>query len=191
MARGGRLANLARPYRGPQACFSVTTFVLTGPESTGKSELAVALARKLSGRRVPEVARDYLSSLSGRYKPSDLLRISELQARAEAEARTSSNPVVCDTDQQVIYIWWSELFGPVPDALLTRYRSQAPRHYLLCMPDLDWTPDPQRENPHDRDRLYDLYEADLSRRRLGYSIITGQGDERLKCALRACSDHLQ
>ncbi len=160
--------------------------VCTGPESSGKSTLAEQLALALGGVLVPEAARQVLPGLGNRYLPSDVYHIAEQQMRAEQAALNSGNsPIICDTDLQVICIWWQERFGPIPAPLVSAYAAQAPRVYLLCYPDLPWEPDPLRENPLDRERLFDLYEKDATARHLTYHIVRGQGDARLAGALDA------
>ena len=157
-------------------------FVLTGPESAGKSALTMALAGHFSAPYIDEVARTYISP-GHAYEPSELLNIAEQQQSAEA---TSSGALAfADTDLQVLYIWWQERFGPVPRKLADAFAQQGPRHYLLCMPDLAWVPDPLRENPHDRDRLLQLYEADLRSRGLAFSRIQGVGEARVSDAIKA------
>ena len=164
-------------------------FVLTGPESTAKSALTIALAEHFKLPAVNEVARDYLTSSTlttstggTSYLPSDLLAIARRQMSAESELKSSA---FADTDLQVVYLWWQQRFGPVPDFLAAAYAGQSTRYYLLCEPDIAWQADPLRENPHDREQLFALYEADLRARGLRYSRISGQGDERLSCAQRA------
>ena len=157
--------------------------VVTGPECSGKTTLAGKLARALKLPLIDEASRAYLEA--PQYLPSDLLQMYRLQQNAELLHQ--QNPFVADTDLQVIYIWWQEKFGPAPEVLSTAYASLAPRHYLLCRPDLPWVSDPLRENPHDRSRLFDLYQADLTARRLPFSIIEGNGEARLTCALEALS----
>jgi len=159
-------------------------FVLTGPESTAKSALTIALAEHFKLPAVSEVARDYLtSSTTGTsYLPSDLLAIARRQMSAESGLKSSA---FADTDLQVVYLWWQQRFGPVPDFLAAAYAGQSTRYYLLCEPDIAWQADPLRENPHDREQLFALYEADLRARGLRYSRISGQGDERIICAQRA------
>ena len=161
-------------------------FVLTGPESTGKSTLAKALAEQLEVPRVDEAARIYLLDKAG-YQPSDLLKIALQQQLLEQSAADVAEPsiVIADTDLQVIYIWWQERFGPAPEILRRAYVNQGPRHYLLCDADLNWVPDPLRENPRDRKRLLELYSEDLHRRQLPFSLIQGEGQQRLDCALSA------
>ena len=157
-------------------------FVLTGPESAGKSVLTMALAEHFSAPYVDEVARTYIRA-GHVYHPSDLLKIAVQQQLAEAMSSVAL--AFADTDLQVLYIWWQERFGPVPKKLVTAFKQQSPRHYLLCVPDIPWAPDPLRENPHDRDRLLQLYEADLLSRDLPFSRIQGVGEERIANAIAA------
>ena len=164
-------------------------FVLTGPESCGKSVLAEQLAEYFGVSAVKEIARTYLAGRAG-YLPSDLLEIAQQQISAEAqvktqiEGETGSDLAFADTDLQVLYIWWQERFGPVPDALRLAYAQQSARFYLLCRPDIEWSPDPLRENPHDRARLFELYQQDLQQRNLPYAVVEGQGEVRLQCAIQ-------
>jgi len=60
-------------------------------------------------------------------------------------------------------------------------------HYLLCKPDLPWSPDPLRESPsrEERDILFNLYRNELESGKWSYSIVEGQGDERLNSAINA------
>lgn len=170
--------------------------VVTGPESTGKTTLALLLASRLAAPLVPEEARAYLDQHRADYSPGDLLAIAHHQQRAEAEAYRSarlhgSQHLVADTDLQVIYVWWQEKYGAAPQTLGRAYARQSERLYLLCYPDLPWQPDPQREHPHDRLRLFRLYERDLISRQARYVTIRGAGDERLEAALDAIDNPAQ
>ena len=162
-------------------------FVLTGPESTAKSSLTEALSRHFSVAAVPEIAREFLRVREG-YEPSDLFEIARLQRAAETAA--GEGLVFADTDLQVLHIWWQERFGPAPLSMGQAYLAQGERHYLLCKPDVPWVSDRLRENPEDRERLYEIYEADLMRRKLAYSPVSGLGDARLLCAIDAVNETL-
>ncbi|MCR9258107.1 MAG: ATP-binding protein [Pseudomonadaceae bacterium] len=160
-------------------------FVVTGTESSGKTSLVEALAKHLKAPGVTETSRVYLQGRVG-YQPSDLLQIAQQQQAAEGAVLASAPTLaIADTDLQVVYIWWQERFGPAPEVLQEAYAQQSPRHYLLCKPDLPWEADPLRENPADRERLWEVYRQDLSARQLAFSIIEGVGQQRLDNALRA------
>ena len=157
--------------------------VLTGPECSGKTTLAMELAEHHGAAVAPEPAREQLQPERS-YQPSDLLELIQQQIRLEHHATAELQ--IFDTDLQNIYLWWQEKFGPAPTLLQRRYAeycAQQDRIYLLCRPDIRWEFDPLRENPHDRDRLYALYCADLAARGLAYGVIEGQGSQRLKSAL--------
>ena len=163
--------------------------VLTGPECSGKSSLAAQLHAHLDWPLLPELARAYLDgrhAQSGiyRYRPSDLLNLASMQRQAEA-LKCNKDDAILDTDLLTLIVWWQEKFGPVPRQLSSQWQCQATRRYLLCKPDMPWQPDPQRENPSDRDRLYAHYEAELSNRGCKYSICEGNEKARLAQALTA------
>ena len=162
--------------------------VLTGPESSGKTELAHQLSERLSIPCVPEIARDYLSKKTESYLPSDLLVIAELQYQKEEEIRAISD-YIADTDQQVLSIWWQEKFGPTPQLICDLYRRQSRGLYLLCYPDLAWELDPLRENENDRNRLFEIYLEDLRKRELSYRVVKGSGETRLNNAINALEDY--
>lgn len=162
--------------------------ILTGPESTGKSTLAAVLAEALAAPLVTEQARSYLetrSASAGEYTEQDVLAIAQAQAQVEGAALARQSPVVvADTDQQVLRLWWQEKFGELPEELQALQKS-APgleagirRHYLLCYPDLAWEPDPLRENPNDRLRLFQRQLAMLESEQALFRVIWGLGPVR-------------
>jgi hypothetical protein len=65
------------------------------------------------------------------------------------------------------------------------------RHYFLCSPeDIPWQPDPLRENPFDRDRLFAIYEQELIAYKQKYTILRGGFKDRFYTALQKIDDHL-
>jgi nicotinamide riboside kinase len=164
------------------------TVVVVGPESSGKTTLARALAEHFDAPWVAEVAREHLSS-GAAYDATKLDQIARAQYDAEQQGRaTHPHLVILDTDLLVIDIWWRERFGKPPDWLVELLASTAPeprRRYLLCPPDLPWEADPLRENPHDRERLYDLYRRRLTELGASYQVISGAGARRSAAAIRA------
>ena len=159
------------------------TLCLTGPESTGKTTLAEALAGHFDVPLVPEIAREYLSRRET-YDAQDLLEIVRQQIDAEASMRARHDGLlICDTDLLVLQIWWSEKFGPLPELISQAMAQRTPRIYLLMYPDLPWEADAQRENPYDRLRLFARHESELTLGPYRYGIVEGLGDARLDAAL--------
>ena len=166
---------------------------VTGPESSGKSDLAKALAEHYKTTYAPEYAREYLNKNGPEYSFEDLDEICRGQI-AEEEKAMATAKVICffDTDMLVLKIWSKYRFGRVSNftkqsVLLRKYD-----HHLLCKPDLPWSPDPLRESPEPREReiLFDLYENELKSDGCSYSIVEGQGDARLKSAISALKHFL-
>lgn len=164
--------------------------VITGPECSGKSTLSQALAEHFGVPWVPEMARPYLDDLDRSYHESDLLRIAELQLRTEEERVLEQAPetpdlLICDTDLITIRIWGEERYGRSDPWIVKQTEERAYDLWLLCAPDIPWVYDPQRENPHDRDRLFEVYRQTVERLGKTYVVIRGEADERLKQALNA------
>jgi len=133
---------------------------------------------------VPEYARQYLAERQGVYAYADLVKISlgqsEIQASFEA---LSKELLILDTGQEVLYIWSMHKYGKVDARIESRLKMQNNSFHLLCKPDLEWVPDPLRENENDRDILFHQYEALLQKFNLPYGIIEGEGQQRLEAAI--------
>lgn len=164
----------------------MTKLVITGPESCGKTTLAGELCAAWPGMCVPEVAREYLDGLDRPYQEGDLLSIAKAQlCREDAVAcRPGPRHVVCDTDLITIRIWSEEKYGRC-DAWIAAQTEQRPYdHWLLCSPEgIAWEPDPLRENPGDRERLFQRHIALLDSLGKPYTVLLGDRQARLDLAL--------
>ena len=156
---------------------------IVGPESSGKTTLCQALAAHFAAPWVPEYAREYLEVRDGRYAQADLLNIAAGQCAGEDRAMQQGTPlVICDTDMVTIRIWSEEKFGGCDADLIALSEKRHYDHWLLCRPDLPWEPDPLRENPYDRDRLFAVYEEMLKQLGKPFTIIEGMRERRLEDA---------
>ncbi len=157
--------------------------VLTGPESTGKTTLARALAAALNGVFVPEFARTYLAATDGKYTAADLPKIAAGQAEAEINARFGeSNYLICDTSFLVLKVWSEYKYGAVSDLISTFLQEKPADFYLLCGTDIPWEADPLRENPNEREELYDIYKKELRALRVPYLEVKGSLEKRVEAA---------
>ncbi|MBK9149453.1 MAG: ATP-binding protein [Flavobacteriales bacterium] len=161
---------------------------IVGPESSGKSTLARDLGRH--GIVVGEFARPYLTDSGPGYEEADLLTIAQAQARAEDEAQILAEQqrlpmLICDTDLLTIRIWSEEKYDRCDPWIREQSEQRQYDLWLLCTPDIPWEPDPLRENPHDRDRLFGVYQAMLEQLRKPYIILSGDRQLRLRTAIEA------
>jgi len=157
--------------------------VLTGPESSGKTTLAESLAEYYQTLWVPEYARFYVENLGRRYTELDLLEIAKEQIRQEEHTASQvSNIIFCDTDLITIKIWQKEKFNGSFHWLNQEIEKRHYDAYLLCSPDFPWEPDPLRENPDDRDRLFEVYLKELKKQRKKVLVLSGSIGNRMKQA---------
>ncbi len=157
---------------------------ITGPESTGKSSLANYLSEYFGEPFVPEYAREYLSEKGLNYDVDDVVKIARGQLELENETAHKAKKILfCDTDLLVTKIWCEVVFGSVPQWIEDNFLRHKYDLYLLCYPDIEWQPDPLRQNPDNRKELFGLYETRLIEHRLPYKIITGKGNKRMDNAV--------
>ncbi len=174
---------------------------VVGPESCGKTTLAEELMFHYHGGYISEVSREYLDELDRPYEEHDLLEMArsleELHAGAAEFAREHEavitgqelrkvtrvrRPMFYDTDMLNIKIWSAEKYGRVHPEIERMVRETTYTWRLLCRPDIPWVPDPYRENPHDRDRLFEIWERELKAYGFPYTIIEGDREQRLRTA---------
>jgi len=164
--------------------------VITGPESSGKTTLASQLSDYWKIPLVSEVARDYLNKKDF-YQQHDLLKIAKQQHKQE-QALLSHFPekIVCDTDLLVIMIWSEVKYGHCDPWITTTFENSikqknSRRYYYLCDCNIPWQADPLRENPHNRDELFNLYLQKINEYKLNHRVVKGNQRIRLQQALTA------
>lgn len=161
---------------------------IVGPESSGKTTLALQLAQHFNVPMVPEYAREFLLRSGGNYSEADLLQVAKGQLDLEARiAERCENMMICDTDILVIKIWQEFKFGRPNEELDELLETQLGRKYLLTYPDLPWVEDSLRENPNDLMDIFAAYQEALESQPSHYEVIRGEGHTRLKNALRLLS----
>ena len=167
----------------------VKRIAITGPESTGKSELAKQLAEHYNTVWVPEYARDYLKNTGGKYKKEDILKIAQGQLKLENEMAAKANEYLfCDTDLFVTKVWSEYKFGTCDGWILEKILTHQYDLHLLMDIDLEWKEDPLRENPDERQKLFDIYLEELTRYKYPFFIINGKGRERTEAAIQVINN---
>ncbi|MBK8506809.1 MAG: ATP-binding protein [Saprospiraceae bacterium] len=164
--------------------------VITGPECSGKSTLASMMSQKLKGVLVPEIARPLLTLTGNSYSSSDLLTIAEYQTEAEFSAQLCDTGwVICDTSLLVLKIWSQVLFDRCDPWIEQHFQNSSALLWLLCEPLPFWQADGQRNNPNDRNRLFELYQNELIVAGKNFLIVpTASADERFDWVINQISE---
>jgi nicotinamide riboside kinase len=160
--------------------------VVTGVESSGKTTLAIDLANKLNARYVSEYSREYLTHLTRPYLQEDLLKITHGQLRSELEAEQNSpDLIICDTSLLVLKVWSEYKYGYCDPWILDQFENHNWDMFLLPHYDIPFEDDPLRENPKDRDVLFEIYLKELERLQIPFHILHGSPQDRLAQAIDA------
>jgi nicotinamide riboside kinase len=85
-----------------------------------------------------------------------------------------------DTDFIVFKVWSEYRFSHASSKIHQLISEDWFNLHVLCAPDIPWESDPLRENPNDRDQLFETYVETLERYRKPYLIVEGSHDKRMK-----------
>jgi NadR type nicotinamide-nucleotide adenylyltransferase len=164
---------------------NVTRFILTGPESTGKSVLTVGLAKYFEKNFISEYARDYVLNLKRPYNYNDVLHIAKKQIELMNNyTAKSSGFLFVDTYLIITKVWFIKVYGKYPDWIDSEISKTKNDHYLICKPDIPWVADGVRENGGKmREVLYNDYLNELIKTGLKFSVIEGNWENRLENAI--------
>lgn len=142
--------------------FGRKKIVVTGPECSGKTTLAVKLSARMKGVYIPEVARSLLILTDNQYLLKDLLTIAEYQSALEQAVEGCGHGwIFCDTSFLVIKIWSEYRFKEVDPLIEGYFQNSSADLWLLCEPLTEWHPDILRHNEQNRDQLFRLYHDEL------------------------------
>ena len=165
--------------------------VLYGPESTGKTTLAKALAEHYQTPWVPEFARPYLQQKWELNQSvctlEDLPIIAQGQLEAENAAMPEANRlIICDTNILVTKVWSETHFdgycAPALNAILANTQYDL---YLLTSIDVPWEKDDLRDRPNDREDMFTYFKKQLEDFNFPYLVLEGNPKSRLEKAVAA------
>ncbi len=166
---------------------------IVGAESTGKSTLASALAERIAqetGLRctpVDEHLRTWCEQ-AGRTPRADEQRgIARAQQDRIAQAAATHDVVVADTTALMIAVYSRFVFGDRSlDAWAAAEHARGVQHTLVTALDLPWVADGlQRDGEHVRAPIDAMLRELLATHRIGWSLVSGSGPERVDNALSA------
>lgn len=167
---------------------------IVGAESTGKSDLARALADALArefGLRcavVDEYLRDWCDEHVRTPRADEQMGIALEHARriAAAAARTDLDVVLCDTTPLMVAVYSDLLFDDGSLEPMARDCQRGLDITLLTSLDLPWVADGlQRDGPHVRGPVDARVRARLNDWGTAWSLVSGAGPARVACALDA------
>jgi NadR type nicotinamide-nucleotide adenylyltransferase len=162
--------------------------VLYGPESSGKTTLAKALAKQFQTTWVPEFARNFLQEKWDQKKEvcslEDLIIIAKGQINQENNLIKDANEFLfCDTNVLITKAWSETHFNgycaPEIQYWVDTFKYD---HYFLTDIDVPWQADDLRDRPNSREQMFDYFENLLINKKASYTLLKGNLNLRLKRA---------
>ena len=163
--------------------------VLYGPESTGKTTLAKALANHYQTQWVEEFAREYLQKKWDEQQSictlEDLPFIVAGQLKRENQKAIKAKKLLfCDTNVVVTRVWSETHFdGYCNPAILENSKKSKYDLYLLTGIDVPWVKDDLRDRQEDRQSMFDHFKSTLDEMQKKYLILEGNPVIRLNKAI--------
>ena len=172
------------------ALVSLRRICITGPESTGKTTLALRLAEHLGTEAVPEAARLYAERVGRELTREDVEPIArEHIALADDAAMRAhgagAGVLVLDTDLVSTMVYARHYYGFTSPWLEMETRRRLADLYLLCDVDVPWIDDGIRDRPNAGAQLWTDFAAALASLGARVAPVAGDWDERARRALVA------
>jgi len=171
--------------------------VLFGPESTGKTVLAQALAAHYDTLWVPEFARSYLENKIAFYDglgksseeiclESDIPPIVMGQIASEDSISDQAKKLIFfDTNPLQTSVYVKYYYQKKYDWLINLLQIRTYDHYLLMDIDIAWEADPLRDRPNNRLEIFELFKNELDARDIPFTLVNGNAENRINNAIKA------
>lgn len=171
----------------------VLKIAMFGPESTGKTTLAIQLSDHYKTAWVPEFARDYLQEKWNKKQEictvDDMLPIAYGQAKLENEKLDQATKFLfCDTNLMVTKVF-SEVYYNYCDPLLDK-AAQEHDYDLFFLTDIDvpWEKDDLRDRPSGRESVFSVFKKSLIDNHKPFITLSGDKALRLNKAIKIIDD---
>ncbi|MDG1238535.1 MAG: ATP-binding protein [Flavobacteriales bacterium] len=161
--------------------------VISGPESSGKTTLFEQLSNTNNCYFVPEHSRIYLNGINRKYNYLDILEIAKFQVNKLNLISKKEQLIISDTDLLTLLIWCEFKYKKCHQYIQDQLLNNLPDLYLLCNSDIPWEYDEQRENPDDRQDLFNIHLEKIKSLGVNYIILEGSEIERLNNAKKILS----
>lgn len=173
----------------------IRRIALIGPESTGKTTLAQALAERFNTHWVPEYMREYCQKLWDEQQLTcrweDLMPIAQGQMQSEnALAAEAREFLFCDTCLWELVVYAYLYFGDCPPEL--EQAALASHYDCVFLTDIDvpWVADDLRDKPQEREKVLTHFKDFLQQNNIAFTILSGPHKQRLHQA-EAVLHHLK
>lgn len=161
---------------------NIIKICLYGPESVGKSGLAIQLAEMFQTNYVLEQARNFIKTND--FTVEDIVKIGKAQNLAVLEAEKMSNKILfCDTDLITTQIYSDYYLHEIPEILYDLEKEIQYDAYFLCDIDIPWVADGLRDLGHKREEMLVIFKTELEKRNIPYTKVSGVWPERVAIVL--------
>jgi HTH-type transcriptional repressor of NAD biosynthesis genes len=148
-----------------------------GPESTGKTTMAIAMAKHYRTEFVPEVAREIITTNA--FTAEDIIKIGFEQTKRIQEKTKSANRILfCDTDLITTQIYSQQYLNEIPPVLFELEKKVKFDLYFFFEIDVPWVADGLRDLGHQRQQMRQIFEAELIKRNLSFIRVFGDWNGR-------------
>lgn len=172
---------------------AIIKIAMFGPESTGKTTLAIQLAEYYKTVSVPEFARNYLQEKWNKNQLIcdiyDMLPIAYGQTKLENEGQSIANKYLfCDTNLMVTKVF-SEVYYGYCDPLLDK-AAQEHEYDLFFLTDIDvpWEKDDLRDKSEGRKSVFQVFKKSLVDNKKPFITLSGDKALRLEKAIAIIDD---
>lgn len=173
-----------KPQKKPDSAMSaeVHRIAILGAESSGKSQLAEALAQQYATCWVPEYLREFVDTYGRVPKAEEQIVIARTQLqREEALAKQAKTWLFCDTTPLMTAIYSRHYFAEADDELAVLERQHDYAFTLVTAPDFPWVPDGlQRESAAVRQRVHEEVLDTLDEREIPFLMVEGSLSQRIE-----------
>jgi len=160
----------------------VKRIAILGAESSGKSTLAEALARRYDTVWVPEYLREFVDAHARTPYEDDQFGIARTQReREDAASLEAKRFLFCDTTPLMTALYSRVYWGRVDAQLAALDTRHDYALTLVTAPDTPWEPDGlQRESEAVRQRVHRMLRETLAARGIDYVLLQGDLPQRMR-----------
>ncbi|KQQ96795.1 AAA family ATPase [Massilia sp. Leaf139] len=161
---------------------NVRRIAVLGAESSGKSTLCGALARRYDTVWVPEYLREFVDTQGRVPYEHDQFGIARTQrAREDAAALEANGLLFCDTTPLMTALYSRVYWGRVDAALAQLAATHDYALTLVTAPDTPWIPDGlMRESEEVRQQVFAMLVRELDARGIRFVLVDGDLPHRLR-----------